>query len=124
MTMEDLIKILSENASIAGKKRTTVTPLLWAVVSVMSGAIASYSNGLADIAMVLTIVLCVMVVAFLVAYFYFMFTKPDYLQSEKYRLEKKRLDIARRKGNVSIETSSDLAALDNKTEPQEKIERV
>ena len=124
MTMEDLIKILSENASIAGKKRTTVTPLLWAVISVMSGAIASYSNGLADIAMILTIVLCVMVVAFLVAYFYFMIKKPDSLQSETYRLEKKRLDIARRKGNnMSIETTSDLSALDT-TEPQEKIERI
>lgn len=88
MTMEEIIKIVSEhNLKMSGNKKNVLTPLIW-VLGIL-GVGLSFSCILFENAM-LQIFMCVtfsiVFIIFLVAYWYFLIKDPDRLQSEKYEI--------------------------------------
>ena len=95
INMEEIVKILSEhNAKMSGGKKNVLSPLIWAFsVVLMALLVSAHLRIDTTIVYVLIGVLCLIVVAFTVGFFYFMIKDPERLQSEKYRIEKKRLDI-------------------------------
>lgn len=99
INMEEIVKILSEhNAKMSGGKKNVLSPLIWAFsVVLMALLVSAHLRIDTTIVYVLIGVLCLIVVAFTVGFFYFMIKDPERLQSEKYRIEKKRLDIEARK---------------------------
>jgi hypothetical protein len=87
----------------AGYKTNAFAPLVWfnavADPSLFFAAKFSEANYLK---IIFVILLCIILISSLVAYFYMLFKKPDLLQSERFRIEDKKLNLIASKGSDII----------------------
>lgn len=84
----------------AGYKTNAFAPLVW-FNAVADPSLIISINCSDDKSMKLIFLLCVILIILctLVAYFYMLFKRPDLLQSEKFRIEDKKLDLIASKGS-------------------------
>ncbi len=113
--MEDIIKILTEqNARITGRKRTVLSPLLWLLGIIIPATLCAFHFDFFMLEIILSIMLGILFLTIIIGFFYCLIKKPDYLQSEKFRLEKRRLDIEAKKNNKKLEPVAESEVLDEK----------
>lgn len=103
-----LIRAFLEQATAQGSRSTALNPLGWLIAMLLPATLASYYFDLPPgISLTLGILMVIAVVAYVVAYFYFMKHTPDALRSERYSL--KRFAMERGIYGDSITGSVDLA---------------
>jgi flagellar basal body-associated protein FliL len=92
--MPDLIRSLLEQASAQGSRSTALNPLGWALAIALSGlaAIVRAEKAPGWLIVLLSVLVSILVLAYLVAYFYFMRKDPDALRSEKFTLSKMAIE--------------------------------
>ena len=118
--MEDIIKILTtQNAQFSGKRRTALSPIVWALGVIVPALLVSAYIGSTILQYLFAGVLGLLVITLVVGFFYCLIKKPDYLRSERFHIENRRLDIAAKKGGKRLnngentDISSYVAVLDN-----------
>lgn len=104
--------------TLAGKVivKSSVNPLLWlcSVIGISCLIIISTVHVL-FIQIFMMVIVFLLVICTLVAYFYFMFNNPDYLRSEEYQLQKQAMQLG---DQNSIMSSSDLDEIESIKNPK------
>ena len=89
MSMEEIIKIVSEhNLKMSGNKKNVLTSLIWVIGVMTTALLVSFKYESTILQIFMMIVFSIMIIAFFIAFYYFMIKDPERLQSEKYQLEK------------------------------------
>lgn len=106
----------AQEAAVSLNVRSAVNPCLWlcAVISVPALTAACFVAG--TLQTMLLILASIPIVIFAIGYVYFMITDPDKLQSERYQIQKRALEMIHEKGGaIPIEPTS-ISAITNPTE--------
>ena len=88
MTMEEIIKIVSEhNLKMSGNKKNVLTSLIWIICALSPVLLLSFNTESIVLQIIISTAFSLFALIFGFAYLYFMFKDPERLQSEKYQLE-------------------------------------
>jgi hypothetical protein len=103
----------SREAAVSLNVRSAVNPCLWlcAVISVPALVGACFTSGVIQDA--LLVFAAIPLVIFAVGYIYFMITDPDKLQSERYQLQKRALEMIHEKGGSIPISPASIQAITN-----------
>lgn len=98
---EIFFQTLLQQAISRGSRSTALQPIIWVMGVFLCGIGISVRYG-APVWLLIALVACIALglLAFLVAYFYFMFTSPDALRSERYTLSKLAIEKSERGDNI------------------------
>lgn len=111
--MEEIIKIVSEhNLKMSGNKKNVLTSLIWIICALSPVLMLSFNTESIVLQIIISTAFSLMILIFCAAFIYFMLKDPERLQSEKYQLEKRRLDIAAQKNEKQLGESQNVEVLD------------
>ena len=89
----ELIKTFLQQASARGSRSTALYPLGWALGLVLASLIvAIWEHAVMWVIVLLSVCSSVLLVAYIIAYFFFMVKNPDALRSEQFSLSKMQIE--------------------------------
>jgi len=89
--MEDIIKILTtQNAQFSGKRRTALSPIVWALGVIVPALLVSAYIGSTILQYLFAGVLGLLVITLVVGFFYCLIKKPDYLTPDTWKFINER----------------------------------
>jgi hypothetical protein len=89
----ELIRSLLQQASAQGSRSTALNPLGWALAIVLSALLASALDHLPSwVSPLLGVLVTIVVIAYLVAYFFLLVKDRDALRSERFHLSKMAIE--------------------------------
>lgn len=98
----EFIRSLFHQASLQGYKSTALSPLGWALAILVGGLVwAQRAQAPAWISEFLGVLIALDLLAYLVAYFIFLFKSPEFLRSERYSLSKMAIEKSIKGDNIA-----------------------
>ena len=126
MILDDFLKSLFSRASVMRARSAALTSLLWLLAILLPSLLVSAIFAGPDTFLTYSLIVLVSfsVAAIFVAYFYFMIKDPDRLQTERFMITQRKLNILEMKGAdpipIDYRNEAGTSTIDIKPEPEGK----